>query len=66
MEDATAHPRGLPLQRVAFYWVENQRLGELRKQVSISCAVSATIELYLSIDIGVQYGALYLLWGLWV
>jgi hypothetical protein len=64
MEDATGHPRGLP--PVAFYWVENQRLGEPRKQASISCAVSATIELYLSIDIYVQYGALCLLWGLWV
>ena len=50
MEDAIGLQRGAP--SVAFYWVENQRLSELGRRASISRFVSATIRVYLSIDIG--------------
>ena len=50
MEDAIGLQRG-PLP-VAFYWVENQCLSKLRRRASISRFVSATIRVYLSIDIG--------------
>ena len=48
-QDATGFPRGLPL--VAFYWMKNQGLGELRKRASTSRIVSVIILIYLSIDL---------------